>query len=149
MNNKFPGLPDYVGPSKGYFAFVHHESLVEYSADIHERIDYIKKAKPTHEQEVRLSHLLYLGKAGSDYAKKLKPLTDDYAKKLKRLDDDYWAERKPLDDDYAKEFKRLDDDYVEERKPLDAEILTYVRTLIPDCKWDEKSRELIFPEDIG
>ena len=127
MNNKFPGLPDYVGPSQGFFAFVHHDKLVEWSDDIQERIDYIKKAKPTHEQEVRLSHLLYLGKAGSDYAKKLKPLTDDY----------------------AKEFKRLDDDYVEERKPLDAEILTYVRTLIPDCKWDEKSRELIFPEDIG
>ena len=38
----------------GLFWHVHHEVLCEYSHDIDERIEYIKKNKPAHEVDLRL-----------------------------------------------------------------------------------------------
>ena len=37
----------------------------------------------------------------------------------------------------------LDVDYLAKLAPLDAEILTYIRTHIPDCTWD--GTQLVFP----
>lgn len=62
VNKLFPGLPNYTGPQRGYFAFVHHAQLFEHtSEDIKNRIEYVKDRKPTNEQGIRLRHILLLG----------------------------------------------------------------------------------------
>ena len=67
MNELFPGRPDYVGPTKGYFAFLHHEQLFEKSHDVMERVAYVKRDKPDHEIPTRL-HADYEAKRDTLFA---------------------------------------------------------------------------------
>ena len=126
MNDLFPGRPDYVGPTKGYFAFLHHKQLFESSHDVMERVAYVKREKPGHEIQTRLHNMIYLpfmtDELYADYEAKLAPLYADYAAKLASLRADYEAKLASL--------------YVD--------ILTFVRQHIPDCAWN--GRELVFPE---
>ena len=107
MNELFPGRPDYVGPTKGYFAFLHHEQLFEKSHDVMERVAYVKRDKPDHEIPTRLHNMIYL------------PFMTD------ALDADYKAKLAPL---YA--------DYEAKLATLDADILAFIRQHIPDCAWN-------------
>ena len=67
-NTLFPGRPNYTGPIKGHFAFVHHGVLFEHSHNIAERITYINAYKPLNERATRLEHLMYLDPAQIDFA---------------------------------------------------------------------------------
>ena len=107
MNDLFPGRPDYVGPTKGYFAFLHHKQLFESSHDVMERVAYVKREKPGHEIQTRLHNMIYL------------PFMTD------ELDADYEAKLAPLYADYEAKLASL---YVD--------ILTFVRQHIPDCAWN-------------
>lgn len=40
--------------TRGFFWHIHHDKLLEWSSNIEERIEYIKKNKPANEQELRL-----------------------------------------------------------------------------------------------
>lgn len=66
-NMLFPGLPNYKGPDKGWFAWVHHGKLFEHTSvdgdSIKARVHYVKMRKPTDEQRIRLAHIMYLGKS--------------------------------------------------------------------------------------
>jgi uncharacterized protein with PIN domain len=60
-NDLYPGLPDYVGPTKGWFTLLHHAAEpYEYSDDVIERITYIKENKPQNEVAIRLRHIVYV-----------------------------------------------------------------------------------------
>ena len=107
MNELFPGRPDYVGPTKGYFAFLHHEKLFEKSHDVMERVVFVKQEKPDHEIPIRLHNMIYL------------PFMTG------ALDADYQAKRAPL---YA--------DYQAKRAALYADILAFIKQHIPDCAWN-------------
>ena len=80
-NTLFPGRPDYVGPTKGYFALLHHEMLFEKSHDVMERVDYVKREKADHEVPIRLHNMIYLpfmtDELSADYQAKLAPLSAD------------------------------------------------------------------------
>ena len=114
MNDRFPGLPDYVGPTSGWFHAVHHSrNIIEWSDGINERVEYIRANKPPNEINIRLANLMYVGDWGGidDYKAKRKALCDDYWAKFKALDDDHRAKRKALCDDYEVKLKPLDDDH--------------------------------------
>ena len=53
MNLTHPLLPDYTGPTEGWFTFLHHKQPVEYSANVIERRDYVLAHKPSSEQRIR------------------------------------------------------------------------------------------------
>ena len=156
-NTDRPGLPNYTGPTKGYFTCVHHEVLFEYSHDINERLDYVDSEKPKHEVATRRYNMLYLpfveawiddyrakrAALDDDYQAKRFALYDDYAAKRFALDDDYRAKCAPLDADYEAKRAPLDADYRAQRDALDAEILAYIKSNIPDCAWNGK--KLVFP----
>ncbi len=186
MNDKFPGRPDYVGPTVGWFGLPHHDKLLEESHDVMERVAYVKKNKPQREIDIRLHNMIYLDpvlcpavaqcKSLDDaYRAQRKPLDDAYRAQCKPMDDAYWAQRKPLDNAYRAQRKPLDDAYWAQRKsmedayraqrnplddaywaqrnplddayraqckPLEDEILSYIRSEIPDCAWNGK--ELVF-----
>ena len=170
MNDLFPGRPDYVGPTKGYFAFLHHEQLFEKSHDVMERVAYVKREKPGHEIQTRLHNMIYLpfmtDELDADYEAKLAPLRADYLAKLAPLRADYKAKRASLDVDYEAKLTLLYADYEAKLAPLYADykakltllhadyeaklaslyvdILTFVRQHIPDCAWN--GYELVFPE---
>ncbi len=59
-NILYPGRPNYTGPTKGLFGFIHHDKLFEYSFDIRERVHFIWNNKPGNEIKHRLHCLVYL-----------------------------------------------------------------------------------------
>lgn len=107
-NEMFPGRPDYVGPKSGWFSLLHHASLlVEWSDDVMERIEYIKKHKPPHEQTTRLQHIVYLGERGATYNAKRAPLDAVYKAMRAPLDDEIIDNIRPLIPDFAWNGKEL------------------------------------------
>ena len=60
MNLAKPGLPDYTGPSQGWFAYIHHDRQLEWSDNILERVAYIVAKKPAHEQAIRMACLTHI-----------------------------------------------------------------------------------------
>ena len=110
LNTDRPGLPNYTGPTKGYFTCVHHEVLFEYSHDINERLAYVDREKPKHEVATRRYNMLYL------------PFVDAawFA--------DYEAKRAPLVADYRAK-----------RAALVAPILAYLLEKIPDHNWNGRT----------
>ena len=118
-NTLFPGRPNYTGPTKGWFGFLHHEQLCEQSHDVNKRIHYVKREKPKNEVAIRLHNMIYLG--GCEATTKRDALYADYKIKHDAL--------------YAA--------YTVKRDALDAEILAYIKSNIPDCAWNGKT--LVFP----
>jgi hypothetical protein len=59
-NRLHPGLPGYKGPTVGWFALLHHHTLIEFSWNVMERVEYVKENKPTDEIDLRLRHMLYI-----------------------------------------------------------------------------------------
>ena len=59
MNTTHPGLPNYTGPTKGWFANVHHgpNEPVDYSYNILERVEFIRERKRPSEIPARLAAL--------------------------------------------------------------------------------------------
>ena len=171
-NTLFPGRPNYVGPTVGWFSMLHHDSdLVEYSHDVMERVAYVKRNKPKNEVAIRLHNMIYLGDRGEAYAAKCAdyeakrtvlrvdyeaklnalyadyvaaraPLYADYEAKHAPLDADYAAKRDALYADYAAKLNALRADYKAKLNALRAEILAYIKTEIPDCAWD--GHQLVF-----
>ena len=129
-NTLFPGRYNYTGPTKGWFAFLHHEQLCEESHDVNERLDYVKREKPKNEVAIRLHNMIYLGGC-------------EAIAKRAALDADYEAKCAPLYADYKAKCAPLDADYKAKCAPLDAQIIAYIRVHIPDCVWDGKT--LVFP----
>ena len=136
VNINRPGLPDYIGPARGWFALLHHDTLYEWSNNVMERVNYVSKTKPVHEIAARLHNMLYLDLLLCPAVTKRKLLDDDYAAKRKLLNDDYAAKRKLLYDDYVARRKPLDDDHVAKCKLLELKVLPYIKSEIPDCAWD-------------
>lgn len=64
-NMLFPGLPNYHGPNRGWFAWVHHGKLFENTDNdgnsIAKRVSYVRRMKPRDERRIRLNHIMYLG----------------------------------------------------------------------------------------
>src|SRR3990167_7116491 len=63
VNKLFPGRENYVGPTIGMFAFLHHEKLFEESHNVMERVAYVKRDKPKREVWIRLHNMMYLDPA--------------------------------------------------------------------------------------
>ena len=149
MQSRFPALPGYDGPTKGWFHAIHHnDDIVEWSDDINERIDFVKANKLDTEIPIRLTNLMYVGdfqpacdyKAkrdalDADYKAKRAPLDADYAAKRDALYADYKAKRAPLYDDYAAKRDALEADYRAKRDALDAEILPFIKQHNPNSAW--------------
>ena len=151
-NTLFPGRPDYIGPTSGWFGLLHHQILFEKSHSVMERVEYVKARKPALEIATRLHNMIYLG--GCEAIAKHDTLDADYIAKRDALYADYVAKRAPLDADYYANLDALYVDYVAKRAPLyadyvanraalDTEILIYIRSQIPDCAWN--GAELVFP----
>ena len=147
-NTLFPGRPNYTGPTKGWFGFLHHEQLCEQSHDVNERIHYVKREKPKNEVAIRLHNMIYLG--GCEATTKFDTLYADYKIKRVMMDGAYMVDRDALyatytakDADYkikramilSLEAKHdaLYAAYTVKRDALDAEILAYIKSNIPDC----------------
>lgn len=129
-NTLFPGRPNYTGPTQGWFGFLHHEQLYEWSDDVNERIEHVRREKPKNEWAIRLHNMIYLGDC--EAIARLNILYTDYQAKLTLLYNDHKAKVIPLNADYDAK-----------RAPLDADILAYIKQRIPDCVWNGEM--LVFP----
>jgi hypothetical protein len=59
-NITHPLKPNYTGPTKGWFIFIHHDTILEYSGDILDRVAYVRTDKPAHEQAARTEALQFV-----------------------------------------------------------------------------------------
>ena len=157
-NTLFPGRPNYTGPTKGWFGFLHHEQLCEQSHDVNKRIHYVKREKPKNEVAIRLHNMIYLG--GCEATTKRDALYADavyatyqmarfgsrYTDYLASHDALYTTYEAKHDALYAAYTVKCDALYAAravKRDALDAEILAYIKSNIPDCAWNGK--KLVFP----
>ena len=101
-NTLFPGRPNYVGPTAGWFALLHHDTLFEQSRNVNERLDYVRHNKPKNEVALRLHNMVYLGAVAAS----CEAIATD---------------RKAYDEAYA---------------PANDQVLTYIRSVAPDCAWN-------------
>ena len=60
LNTRYPGRPDYTGPIQGWYLFIHHDRLCEWSDDITERLTVIDTDKPVYERAMRRHCLVWL-----------------------------------------------------------------------------------------
>ena len=58
MNTLYPLKPNYKGKTKGWFVWLHHDTILEWSDNVKERIAYVRKQKPKNEQKVRAKHMI-------------------------------------------------------------------------------------------
>ena len=128
VNTLFPGRPEYIGPTEGWFGLLHHDKLYEYSRNVMERVEYVRRDKPAREVAVRLHNMIYIGDLGAkraplyaDYEAKCAPLDADYEAKRAALYADYEAKRAPLYADYEAKCAPLDADYEAKRAALYAD----------------------------
>ena len=148
VNVLFPGRPNYTGPTSGWFGLLHHSELFETSHDVNERIAYVKANKPEREVALRLHNMVYLGVIAStcakraalyaDYGAKRAALYADWQAKRAPLYADWQAKRAPLYADYEAKRAALYADWQAKRASLDAEVLAYIRSVMPDCAWNGK-----------
>jgi hypothetical protein len=132
-NTLFPGRPDYVGPTTGWFALLHHDTLFEQSHNVNERLDYVRHNKPKNEVALRLHNMVYLGTIAVVCAKR--DALDAGYQALRLHNMVYLgtiavvcAELDALDAELDALDAKCD--------ALDAEILAYVRSVMPDCAWN-------------
>ena len=158
-NTMHPGLPGYTGPTTGPFALLHHGRLFEWSHNVMERVDYVRREKNTVEVPIRLRHMLYLGgcRVGGmaayvkarDACDKARDAYDKARDACDKAGDAYDKAR----DAYYKASDAYDkarDAYCGARDAHDkawnavdrAAVLAYIRKHVPDCRWDGK--ELLF-----
>ena len=114
-NKLYPGLPDYTGPSTGFFTLLHHEGpLTEYSHNVQERIRYINSNKPKHEQAIRLRHIVYI--PDSMIPEVLRKARSEYYK---------------ASSEYDKASSEYDNN--------NTTVLAYLHLHVSDCKWNGKT----------
>ena len=126
-NTLFPGRPNYTGPTKGYFGLLHHDRLFEWSDNVLERIDYVKKDKPLAEQAIRLRSMIYLD---------LKDLNKAYEDLDKARED--WNKAREDWNKARKDWNKAYKDWYKAYEDLAPEVLAYIKAHIPDCAWDGK-----------
>jgi len=114
-NTHHCGRPNYIGPTEGNFGFLHHDTAWEYSHNVIERVDYVRRRKPAHEIQVRLDSMFWIDPE-SELGRAMA--------KGKSLYDDYWAKRKLLNDEIGKLFA------------------AHWPTVVPDAPWD--GQKLVF-----
>lgn len=133
VNKLFPLKPNYKGPTRGMFLYVHHEVPAEFSDNILERVKYVKYDKPDEEQETRANALRYV--RPSDLPKRVqglfkKVLQFSIYKNATEADSYYRALTK-----FSKEFS-------------DADELKLARKLLGDSVEMGFKGELLFPMGV-
>ena len=120
INKLYPGKPDYVGPTEGWFTLLHHTGpLAEYSKNITERLYYIKNYKTTVEVPIRLRHIVYV--PDNMIPERLKKALADWNKALADWDKSY-----------------VDWDKVRADLNNSSELLAYINQHVTDCRWNGK-----------
>ncbi len=142
QNLLYPGRPNYKGPTEGFFGLLHHDTLAEWSHNVMERVEYVKKAKPKNEVEIRLWNMCYLSE---------ERLPKEFAGAGKTYGE-AWKTYEKAD----KTYEKADKTYLEAEKACGEAINTYYKTLItfsphllnlikelvPDTAWN--GQELVF-----
>jgi hypothetical protein len=121
-NLLFPGRLNYKGPTEGYFGLLHHDTLFEYSANVLERVEYVKEEKPADEVLIRLHNMIYL------------PF----------INGTWWENYKNRNKQFTEKYKTATYNWKKKQKELGAGVLAFIKQHIPDCAWDEDENELKF-----
>ena len=141
LNKNRPGLPDYSGPTKGFFSLRY---IIEYTPDVMRRVEYVKENKPAKEAVIRLANMLYLNPVLCPAVITFSTLCDDYNTKILAMCADCKSKRKDnlYSSDFTAKLNALNADFATNYDALSADVITYVKKVIPDCAWIGK--EMLF-----
>lgn len=137
-NIMFPGRPSYWGPLNGPFGLLHHNTLIELSHNVRERVAYVKLNKPPTERDVRLYNMIYLG--GCEAAIEFAAFDIERQNRMSLI----WADNRWNDAECVNMIATIRAEFLIKIAALESDIITYVRAHIPDCAWD--GQKLVFPE---
>jgi hypothetical protein len=149
---KESGVKNMTSQKSGMFWHIHHDRLVEWSDNIDERIDYIKKEKPSNEVEIHLRLMKRVnGKLPDEFVnavkarnKAIKARDKAWNKAIKARNKAWYKTRDKADEAWYKAIKARDkaDKANKARKKYESEIETLHKIECPDCTWDGKTVKL-------
>ncbi len=153
QNLLYPGRPNYEGPVQGLFGLLHHSVIAEWSDNVMERVEYVKKAKPKHEVDIRLWNMCYLSEervpkklveAGKTWDEAWKTWDEalktwEEAVKIWEAEKTYW--------EAWETYREAWETYYEALQTFSPHLLNLIKELVPDTAWNGK--ELVFPLSIN
>jgi hypothetical protein len=151
MNSDKPGLPDYTGPSQGWFAYIHHEQQLEWSHQISERVSDVVANKPAHEQPIRLACLTHIPTArvpGTYHAARhtYDTAQQAYHAAVRAYHDTGRTGRGAQAYNTARQvYDTARQAYYAAVQAYDTEIAALVAELVPDAPWN--GHALVFPPE--
>ena len=141
MKNKlYPGKPNYTGPTKGFFTLLHHEGpLLEWSDNVMERIDFIRREKAKSEIPVRLRHIVaFPDSAWTPSMQKARAECQEAHAKWYKAEAECQEADAECQEAYAKWYKAD----AECQEAYAKTVSVYLHQHVTDCKWNGK--ELVF-----
>ena len=151
-NTLYPGRPNYTGPTEGIFGLVHHDTLAEPSADIMERVKYIRKKKHSSEIKTRLHCLVWLPPQRLSSTLWKVHMTEREAYKAKQEGYGVWQKIGLSSEDRTEAYQAWRETDIIWQKTVIAwqkvyrastpEIWALIQELVPDCPWN--GEELVF-----
>ncbi len=163
-NLLYPGRPNYEGPVQGFFGLLHHSLLAEWSHDVMERVEYVKRWKFENEVEIRLWNMCYLSeerlpKEFVEAWRTWEEVKNTHRKAGKTYEEagkTYWEAWKTYDE-AVKTYLEAEKAYLKAEKACREARYTYykilqsssplllalIKELVPDTAWN--GQELVFP----
>ncbi len=149
QNLLYPGRPNYEGPIQGFFGLLHHSVIAEWSHNVMERVEYVKRYKAENEVEIRLWHMCYLSEerlpkefveawktcveARKNYLKAGKTYREA-GKTYREAGKTYREAEKACGEAVKTYYKTL--------KTFSPHLLNLIKELVPDTTWN--GEELVF-----
>ncbi len=150
QNLLYPGRPNYEGPVQGLFGLLHHDTLVEWSHDVMERVEYVKREKPKNEVKIRLWNMCYLDKerlpkeiVEAEKTWEEAEKTWEEAKKTWTKAWETWEEAEKTFGEAEKTSDEACNTYYEILQSLSPQLLTLIKELVPDTAWNGEELVLI------
>ena len=139
MNTRYPGKPDYTGPTEGLFTLLHHEGpLLEWSDDVMKRVKYINEQKPEYERAIRLRHIVFFPE--NLWGEKLQKADAEWQKADAEWRKAY-AERHKAYAEWQKVYAEWRKAYAERHKAYDEWQKAYAEWQKADAEWQKAYAE--------
>ncbi len=143
QNLLYPGRPNYEGPTEGFFGLLHHSIIAEWSHDVMERVEYVKKEKPKNEIDIRLWNMCYLSeeRLPKELVEAVKTYEEAWMTWEEALKMTCWESWNTYEEarKTVEEAKKTYNKILQISSP---QILNLIKELVPDTAWDGK--ELVF-----
>ena len=138
MNTLYPLKPNYKGKTKGWFVWLHHDTILEWSDNVKERTAYVRKEKPKNEQKVRAEHMIAVpDEMIPKYLKDAYQKREDAYQKWRDADQK-WEDAYPKRRDARQKWRDADKKF-----SCSPKLRKFLKENTP-YSWDEENKTLVY-----